>query len=285
MEKFLKKQLPLEGVFSLFLLFSLTLGLGIFVAFKLNEFFGIQEKKIEPVSFWQFLGNFFLALFLVLVILFLGKRLKKRKKNLLKVLFLFTTGLGSLISLELLFGEPVALVLVLILIFLWLKSPCILFQNILVILGIAGASGFLGTKMNPETVVLLLILFSIYDYISVYKTKHMIKMAKEMIKEGVILGLILPKKISDFKAPSNEVVPGGKKFFVLGGGDIAFPLILCSALVGEGLFNSLIVALFSLFGLFFSLWLFFSQRIQKPIPALPPIALFSIIGYLITKVL
>jgi len=72
---------------------------------------------------------------------------------------------------------------------------------------------------------------------------------------------------------------------VLGGGDIIFPLILCSSLIPQGIANSLIVGLFALVGLFVSFLFFIGQKTRKPIPALPPIALFSIIGYLITKVI
>ena len=41
--------------------------------------------------------------------------------------------------------------------------------------------------------------------------------------------------------------------------------------------------IFSLIGLFLSFYIFASQKVRQPIPALPPIALFSIIGYIITR--
>ena len=107
-------------------------------------------------------------------------------------------------------------------------------------------------------------------------------MVKEMVEAKAILGLILPSKISDFKINLKEVSPGGK-FLILGGGDIIFPLILCVSLASQGIFKSLIVSVFATIGLALSFYLFISQKTRKPIPALPPIALFSIIGYLITK--
>jgi presenilin-like A22 family membrane protease len=127
-----------------------------------------------------------------------------------------------------------------------------------------------------------LIIFSLYDYIAVYKTKHMIHMAREMIKEGAVLGLVLPQKTSDFKSPLQKVVPGAGRFFVLGGGDVVFPLLLCSSVLPRGLTHSLVVAGFSLFGLFLSIFVFSRQKKRQPIPALPPIALFAIIGYAAT---
>lgn len=269
-----------ERIFILFFLFSLTLGLGIFVATKLTELLEAQEAEVVPISIWQFLLNFLLAILLVLAIFFLGRKFEGKKRYLLKMFFLTATGIGSLISLGVFVGD-LAIFLVLILIALWLRKPCVFLQDILMILGIAGAGSLLGIRLNPEAVVLLLVLFSVYDYISVYKTKHMVKMAEEMIKEGAILGFVLPQKISDFRAPLERVRPGGS-FFVLGGGDIAFPLLLCCSLVTKSLFFSVIVGFFSLIGLFFSFFIFSRQKTRQPIPALPPIALFSIIGFLIT---
>jgi len=49
-----------------------------------------------------------------------------------------------------------------------------------------------------------------------------------------------------------------------------------------GIVPALIVGGFSLLGLIASLLIFFLQKDKKPIPALPPIALFAIIGYIIT---
>lgn len=109
-------------------------------------------------------------------------------------------------------------------------------------------------------------------------------MAKEMIEAGVILALIVPQKISDFKADLKEVRPGGR-FLILGGGDMVFPLILTVSLIPEGILNSSLVAFFALLGLFLSFWIFTSQKVRQPIPALPPIALFSIIGFLVTRLI
>jgi presenilin-like A22 family membrane protease len=55
-------------------------------------------------------------------------------------------------------------------------------------------------------------------------------------------------------------------------------------LVLEGILSSLIVAFFSLIGLFVGFYILTKQKIRQPIPALPPIALFSIIGFLITLI-
>ena len=109
-------------------------------------------------------------------------------------------------------------------------------------------------------------------------------MAKEMIGAGAVIALICPQKISDFRSSLREVKPGGR-FLILGGGDIAFPLILSVALIPEGILYSFIVAVFALIGLSFSFFILVAQKVRNPIPALPPIALFSIIGFLVTRLI
>ena len=118
-----------------------------------------------------------------------------------------------------------------------------------------------------------------YDFIAVYKTKHMVAMAKEMIEKKVVLGFIIPKEIRYFKDNLDKVKSGGN-FIILGGGDVVFPALLAVSIIPQSFLKSLVVVLFSLIGAFLSYWIF--TREKEPIPALPPIAFVSIAGYLIT---
>ncbi len=264
-------------------LFSITLVLGIFTAFRISNFLEIQEIVLPQVSLWRFVVYFLIVtLFLLSISYFI--KVKKRKGAIFRVLFILTVFLGGLFFLEAWLPAPFPLILIIFLIFWWHKCPSVLTQDILMILGIIGMGATLGLAFQPWAIVILLIVFSIYDFIAVYKTKHMVKMAKEMTEAGAILGLILPSNISDFKAKFKKVSFGGR-FLILGGGDIIFPLILCVSLITQGLIYSLIVAFFSLLGLALSFYFFISQKKRQPIPALPPIALLSIIGFLVTRLI
>lgn len=265
-------------------LFLFTLGFGIINALKLKTLLKIEKMSISPVSFWQFIIYFILATIFILLIILLGNKFKKGKIILFKGIFVFVIIWGGLISLSLWMPDILALILMAILVFVWLQKPIVFVHNLAIIFGIAGIGSTLGFSFSPEVMILLLIVFSAYDYIAVFKTKHMVKMAKEMIEARAILGFILPQKISNFFADLKEVKPGGK-FLILGGGDVAFPLIFCISLIPSGILNSLIVAIFAFLGLLVSFLLFISQEARKPIPALPPIALFSIIGFFVTKLL
>jgi presenilin-like A22 family membrane protease len=105
-----------------------------------------------------------------------------------------------------------------------------------------------------------------------------------MIESGTILGLVFPFEFSGFFKSTREIKPGEGKFLILGGGDVALPLIFSVSLLKFGIFKSFFVAFFSLFGLFSNFLLFLLQKKREGIPALPLISLFSILGYLLLRV-
>jgi len=264
-------------------LFSLTLVLGIATAAKISNILEIKKTEIPEFSLSQFIIYFlFVSLLIFLFVRFL--KFRKQKEVIFKLFYVSTVFWGGILLLSAWISDLFSLIIMVILIVWWLKRPSVFVQDVCVILAIAGAGSVFGLTFTPEVVIVLLVIFSIYDFIAVYKTKHMVEMARGMIESRAILGLVIPPDLSAFKENLGQVKPGGR-FMVLGGGDIMFPLLFCSSLVSSGVFNSLIVALFSLIGLLADFLFFISQKQKKAIPALPLIALFSIIGYLITKLL
>ena len=269
-------------------LFSLTLLLGIATAFKINKILAIQKIAISQTPHQYYLvGGFIFYFILATLLIFLISyflKFKKGKRVFFKAIFILATFWGGALLLSCWMPGLLAPILIGILIFWWLKKPSILVQDLCLILGIAGMGSILGLSLAPQIVVLLLVIFSIYDFIAVYKTKHMVKMAKEMIESKAILALVVPQNILGLRESLEEIKPGGK-FLILGGGDIVFPLLLCVSLIPFGILNSLIVAIFALMGLLVGFLFFFLQKVRQPIPALPPIAFFSIFGFLITKLI
>jgi len=264
-------------------LFCLTLLLGIVTASRINEVLKFQKVIIPQFSFWQFIFYFLLTSLLIFFVPYF-MRFKKEKKTFFRAVFVLATFFGGISFFNCwMLGLP-ALILMAAIIFWWLKRPTILNQDLCLIFGMVGIGSILGLSLNPLMVALLLVFFSIYDFIAVYKTKHMIRMAKEMIESRAILALVVPPNISGFRESLEKIEPGGK-FLILGGGDVVFPLLFAASLVSQGILSSLIVATFSLIGLFAGFYFFISQKIRQPIPALPPIALFSIIGFFITLII
>ncbi len=261
-------------------LFSLASVFAVVGAFQLNKLAGL-EKIYLPANFLQyFLVSFLVVTFLVLLFVLLkNKKASKFKEIIYKGFFITTVFWGGMTVLNLFLPALAAILVMGILIVLWLKFPIVWVHDVLMILGLAGVSSFLGLSLIPSIVVALLLIFSVYDFIAVYKTKHMILMAEEMIGKKVILGFIIPKEFKHLKNKLKDVKIGGN-FMILGGGDVVFPSLLAVSAVPSGFLKAIIIVFFSLAGVFFSYWIFTKEK--EPIPALPPIALLAIIGYLTT---
>lgn len=272
------------------LLFTLTQILGIFVAVRLSKVLEILEAELQPVSFANFIIYFII---ITLVILAFLKISKKGSGVLLRIFFILAIFSGLDILFSTFIIEPGATILAAGLIVLRFIRPTVLLHNLIVIGGLAGIGGLLGLTISPRDAIILLIILSVYDVIAVYKTKHMVKMAREMIKKRVILGIIVPEKISGLQAsmadvekdkiPARKVLKPGRvgRFMILGGGDLALPLLLIASVVNRSIWHSIIILVFSLLGLLV-MHLIFIKLKSKPMPALPPLALFSILGYLVS---
>jgi presenilin-like A22 family membrane protease len=136
--------------------------------------------------------------------------------------------------------------------------------------------------LNPFYAIILLFLLSCYDMYAVWKSKHMIKMAKFQTKAGIFAGFLIPyyKKKED---KSKKVNLEKKRTAVLGGGDVGFPLIFTgTVLVKYGLFSALIVTIFSTFALFILLFLSKKDRFY---PAMPFLSAGCFLGFAIVKIL
>jgi presenilin-like A22 family membrane protease len=148
-------------------------------------------------------------------------------------------------------------------------------KNAAAILATAGVGVIFGISLGLFPVVLFLILLSIYDYLSVFSTKHMVEMANFVVERNLAFTVTA-------KAP--PAAPGQKEQRVdLGTGDMVAPIMLeVSALT-----FSPVAAAFVFVGAVASLALFLNYVWKKKmiLPALPPIVLgmlvFLAIGFLL----
>jgi len=269
-------------------LFLVTSVLSIFSAFKLNQLVVEQKMYLPKISLQDFIFSFLLVTFCVLIFI-LYKKHNKLKEIIYKGLFLVTCFWGGMTVLNLLMPVFGAILIMGILIILWLKKPSIIIHDISIILGLAGVASFFGLGFSPSIVVMLLVIFSFYDFIAVYKTKHMVLMAKDMIEKRVVFGFIIPKELKYFSEKLSKISLGSN-FMILGGGDVVFPNLLAVSVVPFGFTKALVVVFFSLIGSFLSYWILINQndstgnqkQNKEPIPALPPVALLAILGYFLT---
>jgi presenilin-like A22 family membrane protease len=84
-----------------------------------------------------------------------------------------------------------------------------LFNNVIMIIVTTAAGGILGALFSFWVAIGLFALFAIYDAIAVWKTKHMVTLAENFIKKGLIPGISYPYKTKN----------GKQNIALLGGGD------------------------------------------------------------------
>ncbi|MEW6748665.1 MAG: presenilin family intramembrane aspartyl protease [Candidatus Micrarchaeota archaeon] len=144
-------------------------------------------------------------------------------------------------------------------------------KNAAAVMATAGVGVIFGISLGLVPLVLFLILLSIYDFLSVFLTRHMVEMAEFVVKKDVAFTITA-------RAP--PPVPGApEQRLDLGTGDMIAPIMLeVSALS----FNP-VATVFVFVGAVVSLGLFLLLVFRKKmvLPALPPIVLGMIVSLMI----
>lgn len=251
--------------------------LGLFSANKILQ----QIVVIKPATF-NFTDAIPLLIF-VLVLFFLRKT-KKAISFIYKALLLIVVFSGSQLIFSSFLPLPFDLAMAVILIALFILYNNVFTHNIAIIFGIAGVSMIIGLSISVTAAIIFLVILSFYDILAIYKTKHMVSMARTMIESGAIFGFVIPPSFGSFMTPRAEAKSQiGAQFMILGSGDIGVPLIMICSIVKISFTMALITAFFSFIGLFITHLIFSNQTTRQPMAALPPIATFTIIGYLISQ--
>lgn len=265
------------------LLFGLTLALGIFAAGNLFE------KGPVLIQQGEFQLKDFITLAIFIIVLLLLRRKKKALGFIYKAFLILIIISGSQIIFGSFLSFPWEAILTLVVLTAFLFYRNVFTHNIAIIIGIAGVGAVIGLGITPKIGVFLLVLLSFYDVIAVYKTKHMVQLARGMVESGAIFGFVIPSSVSGFFSHRDEAMSKIDSerdgFMILGSGDIGLPLIMVCSLVPISFSSAVVVAIFSVIGLFITHFLFVNQGQRKPMAALPPIATMTIIGYLITVVI
>lgn len=259
-----------EGIFYFILMFGLVI-----VSARMILINAPVYVPSEPISLWYFLLMFALVTFAVLVLV---RRVKSRLPFEVFLTFAIFAGVWFLADIWFVPGLAIgAALLVMLLKFIYRR---IWWQNLVMVLGIAGIVVSIGLSIPWLTALIIMVLLSFYDIIAVYYTRHMVEMFKGLVKRGIIFALILPTRLKNLVEPVREVKPG-ENFMFLGTGDLALPGIMVATLVRVSLAQAFFSAVGAMIGFTLLQLIFFSQKRKKPMPALPPIAAMTIIGFLI----
>ncbi len=223
--------------------------------------YGLEPIEMEPgISPWFFIG----AIVIVSALMFLFMK-SMRFDFLIKIWFFLVVLLCISISLSAFMSSTIAFLVALSLTILKFKELDLYIHNLGEILVYGGIVVIFAPMFNLIAIILLLILISIYDYVAVFITKHMVGIANMQQKLGIFSGLLVPHR--------GEVA-------VLGGGDIAFTLLFAAVVLRE--FN-MFSAILSVIGatLFIGALMLLGRK-GKFYPAMPFVTAGCLIGFLIS---
>ncbi|HLD15194.1 MAG TPA: presenilin family intramembrane aspartyl protease [Candidatus Nanoarchaeia archaeon] len=207
--------------------------------------YNIERPKLnEKTSALQV----FLTILIVTALVFLI--MKYRIFKLWTVWFYLASTATLMIAFSTLLNQNVAFVLALILAYFKLRRN-IFIHNFTELFIYGGLAAIFVPVINLTSIIILLVIISVYDFIAVFKTKHMVKMAKFQTKMRVFPGLLIPYR---------------NKVALLGGGDIGFPLLFAGIMMKDFGNIAFAVPLFCTAAL---LVLLFIGKKDKFYPAMP----------------
>ena len=228
----------------------------------------------------QYLSTIIFA-FIIAITLFLF-RTKLKAEFIIRVWFFFVVTIALMIALLAILPEINYIFIISGIVALFLSFMKVFKRNLWVhngteLLIYPGIAAVFVPILNIYTVLILLVLISIYDMWAVWHSKIMIKMAKYQInKVKAFSGFFIPyvsKKvklqIQRMKASKSKMKNKKIKISVaiLGGGDVVFPIITAGVvMLTYGLFYSLFVIFGAAAGL---LYLFIRSEKKKFYPAMP----------------
>ncbi len=233
----------------------------------------VERPDVEPqFSIWYIIIAVLIGTLLILLIIKLGKML------LWKLWFYFAVVLCLQIAVAAFIPESYALILALVAGWFKVFRPNVYLHNASELFLYGGLAVIFVPILNVFYAFILLLALSVYDMYAVWRSKHMITMAKFQTESNIFAGLMLPYSAPTGRGPKKKV-----RTAILGGGDIGFPLIFAgTVLVVSGFLHAFVVALGATAALVVLLLL--SQK-DKFYPAMPFLTLGCAVGYIATFLL
>ncbi len=266
---------------------AVALAFSLFVATNEQVFFEEQQFVSPDISLWPILVYFFAVVAVVAIILFIIPLSKL--KYFFRILFTLMFAWGVFMVSFLFMPDPVAYVLAGVSGLLWFFWAKVWLHDLLLLVALSAAGAVFGFIFSPWTFMIFMLIIAVYDVLAV-RFGFMVWMADKLSGTASLPAFVFPRKISDVKLPLNQVQVGELKkeaadkreHTILGGGDIGFPLMLSNSVYfAHGMNAAILTGAFGIIGLISA---FVIQKLWlkgKPMPALPPIAIMSLIGFLI----
>jgi len=306
-----KRPLKLNTVYLGLLLFVVAQMLILLVAPRIDPFLeendiDIPTQPSEPISWWpgevtlpsgevvdvpvnSAVGPILIYIFAAVAVI--GITLSKipltALKVLLRLLFALLFSWGAFIASVFYVPLPAAVTIAALFGAFWFLIPLVWLHNLVLILAVSSLGVVFGRFITPWTAMAIILALAIYDFLAV-RFRFMLWMADRLSQINALPALIIPKNYSEWnfnlkkREKIIEVNPAAREYSILGGGDIAFPCLLtASVYFAQGLKPAAIIAVLGLLGLV-SVYVIQARFLKgKPMPALPPIAAFTLVGLLI----
>ena len=242
--------------------------------------YNISRPMVEETSsFIYILAAILLGTLIVFLIMKFGKVIWW------KIWFFLAISITLVVAFKSFMPEVIAAILAVVLAGYKIFKPNIFVQNITELFIYGGLAAIFVPIINLFSVLMLLFLISIYDMIAVWKSKHMISLAKFQTKAKVFAGLLLPYEMPK-KIPKGIPVKKTRiKTAILGGGDIGFPLIFAGVVmkglmltnpIWLGFLKTLIITVFTSIAL---LILLTASKKDRFYPAMPFLTAGCLVGY------
>ena len=250
---------PLSAIAWLLTFFTTAQLIGLFIVTQ--ALVPVMTRTVEPTGFLYIIGGMLIGTILALVMI------KFSKFKLIKTWVSFGIFIGLFISLSVVLPILLALILSIGLVLWRLLRPNFFSHNIPELFIYSGFTLIFLELVTIPTAILLLLIVSVYDMIAVWKTKHMITLAKGFVESKNFTGFSFnyAKKKTQFHQA------------ILGGGDIFFPLLFASVvLLEKTLLSSILVMIGALVGL---MVLFAFSKPKRAYPAMPFITAGALLGF------
>lgn len=159
------------------------------------------------------------------------------------------------------------------------------YKNALVFIVVGFFSAYIGYSLGILPIFVLLAIIAIYDYIAVFKTKHMVFLANNIIDKNTLFVMDYGRKVDyskmsvENKNEKKDIAPAKREHLHLGTGDFALPLLGVMTLFSQSIIFGLIGFFACLFALLITIMLLFSKK-HIALPAIPlqAIALIIVLG-------
>ncbi len=237
-----------------------------------------------PETFVYILFAILIGTGLILVLVKLGKI------NIWKAMFFFAVWMTCSITIGVFIDPLLSLAISFLLAFFKVYKPNVWIHNLTELFIYAGIAIIFVPLLDVVWASLLLLSISAYDMFAVWRSKHMISLAEFQTKSRAFAGIMLSYrvklkgKIAKEKAKAEKT---GEEFknAILGGGDIAFPMIFAGVVMdsmmgtlGKSLAFLYTLVIPAIVGVFLFLLLALAKK-DRFYPAMPFLTAGCFVGY------